>query len=109
MNDSCPQCGARLHAGTTCAERLYRMVASGGIEHERMGEAFAQFALSHPMTYSSEALQAASDLLVARGVHPVLRSQMRRKRLKARFADGGAALRDARAATESSSQAVGSL
>jgi len=46
------------------------MVASGGIEHERMGEAFAQFALSHPMTYSSEALQAASDLLVAPGRAP---------------------------------------
>ena len=63
MNASCPQCGARLHAGTTCAERLYRMVASGGIEHNRMGEAFAQFALSHPMTYSTEALQVASELL----------------------------------------------
>jgi len=70
MNDSCPQCGARLHAGTTCAERLYRMVASGGTEHERMGEAFAQFALSHPMTYSTEALQAASELLVAPGRAP---------------------------------------
>ena len=48
------------------------MVASGGIEHKRMGEAFAQFALSHPMTYSSEALQAASELLVTPGRAPTL-------------------------------------
>jgi len=59
----CPQCGAPLHGGTTCAERLYRMLVSGGISQARLGEAFAQFALSHPMTYSAEALKCAVDLL----------------------------------------------
>ena len=59
----CPQCGAPLHGGTTCAERLYRMLVSGGISQARLGEAFAQFALSHPMTYSAEALKVAVDLL----------------------------------------------
>ena len=63
MKGRCPQCGAQLHGGTTCAERLYRMLTSGGIAQARIGEAFAQFALSHPMTYSSEALRVAQDLL----------------------------------------------
>lgn len=63
MKVRCPQCGAPLHGGTTCAERLYRMLLSGGISQARLGEAFAQFALSHPMTYSAEALRAAVDLL----------------------------------------------
>ena len=63
MKVRCPQCGAPLHGGTTCAERLYRMLVSGGISQERLGEAFAQFALSHPMTYSAEALKVAVDLL----------------------------------------------
>jgi hypothetical protein len=39
------------------------MLVSGGISQERLGEAFAQFALSHPMTYSAEALKVAVDLL----------------------------------------------
>jgi hypothetical protein len=63
MKVRCPQCGAPLHGGTTCAERLYRMLVSGGISQARLGEAFAQFALSHPMTYSAEALKCAIDLL----------------------------------------------
>jgi hypothetical protein len=62
----CPQCGAQLHGDVTCAERLYRMLTSGGIAQARIGEAFAQFALSHPMTYSNEALQVAQDLLTPR-------------------------------------------
>lgn len=60
---TCAQCGAPLHGGETCAERLYRMLTSGGIAESRLGEALAQFALSHPMTYSPEALRVASDLL----------------------------------------------
>ena len=63
MKVRCPQCGAPLHGGTSCAERLYRMLLSGGISQARLGEAFAQFALSHPMTYSAEALRVAVDLL----------------------------------------------
>jgi hypothetical protein len=39
------------------------MLVSGGISQARLGEAFAQFALSHPMTYSAEALKCAIDLL----------------------------------------------
>jgi len=39
------------------------MLVSGGISQAGLGEAFAQFALSHPMTYSAEALQVAVDLL----------------------------------------------
>ena len=63
MSSRCPQCGARLAEGTTCADHLFRMLMSGGIAHERMAEAFAQFAVSHPLTYSSEALELASSLL----------------------------------------------
>lgn len=63
VNHFCPQCGAQLHAGTTCAEHLYRMVMSGGLAPARLREALAQFALSHPMTYSAEALRVASELL----------------------------------------------
>jgi len=74
MKVHCPQCGAPLQGGTTCAERLYRMLLSGGISQARLGEAFAQFALSHPMTYSAEALRVAVELLgseLADGVEPV--------------------------------------
>jgi len=64
VNDRCPQCGAQLRGRTTCAEQLYRMLVSGGIAQEaRVREALAQYALSHPMTYSTEALQVASELL----------------------------------------------
>jgi hypothetical protein len=63
MKSRCPQCGAQLRDDTTCAERLYRMLTSGGIAQARIGEAFAQFALSHPMTYSNEALQVALELV----------------------------------------------
>jgi|SRR5689334_13187848 len=63
ISDRCPQCGAQLHDHTTCAEQLYRMMLSGGIAQSRIREALAQFALSHPMTYSSEALQVASELM----------------------------------------------
>jgi hypothetical protein len=40
------------------------MLLSGGIAPVRVTEALAQFALSHPMTYSTEALQVAAELLV---------------------------------------------
>jgi hypothetical protein len=63
MKFRCAQCGAQLHGGTTCAERLYRMLTSGGIAEARIGEAFAQYALSHPITYSDEALKVALDVL----------------------------------------------
>ena len=63
MSDRCPQCGAELRDHTTCAEQLYRMMLSGGITQSRIREALAQFALSHPMTYSTEALQVASELV----------------------------------------------
>ena len=40
------------------------MLVTGGIAQQaRVREALAQFALSHPMTYSAEALQVASELL----------------------------------------------
>jgi hypothetical protein len=44
------------------------MLVSGGIAQEQLGEAFAQFALSHPMTYSPDALRVALDLLKAEPV-----------------------------------------
>jgi hypothetical protein len=40
------------------------MLVTGGVAQQgRVREALAQFALSHPMTYSTEALQVASELL----------------------------------------------
>ncbi len=59
----CPQCGAQLDGDATCAERLYRILTSGRIRQADIGAAFAQFALAHPLTYSSEALRVAQDLL----------------------------------------------
>jgi len=64
MNNHCPQCGARLQGHTNFAEQLHRMLLSGGIAPAGVTQALAQFALSHPMTYSTEALQVAADLLV---------------------------------------------
>ena len=59
----CSQCGAQLEGDTTCADRLYRMLTSGGVAYSRLSDALARFALSHPKTYSMEALELAFSVL----------------------------------------------
>ena len=67
MSDlTCRQCGARVHDGKTCAERLFDLICGQSAVDERTClEAAARYALRHPGTHSKECLELARGYLDA--------------------------------------------